>query len=142
MNAQEILPANLDVRVIERSGVTSVLVKPLALSMGLDWAGEYLKLVANPTRWAVRIAAANPGRGGAADSMACIPLRLLPGWLMEVDPSQVRPEITAWLIGFQAGRRTAQHACPSRRCARRRSPALSRAALPGATTAGGTGTVH
>jgi len=105
MNAQEnlrsLLPAALGGQSIELNGESYVLLGPLVVSMGLDWEGQHQKLAADPSRWGLVISATSSCCEGVADSMAALPLRMLPGWLMGIDVAEAHPEIRSWLTGFQ-----------------------------------------
>jgi len=74
-------------------------MKPIVEGMGLSWQGQHEKLSQNKERWGIRVIL-TPSEGGHQQSI-CLPLRKLPGWLMTIHPSRVKPEIRETVIAYQ-----------------------------------------
>ncbi|MEQ0776160.1 phage antirepressor N-terminal domain-containing protein [Paraburkholderia tropica] len=77
-----------DLRIVEHIGQPYTPMKPIVAGMGLTWHGQHVKLKANAHRWGIldlRI----PSAGGP-QTMICVPLRKLPGWLASIEPGKVK----------------------------------------------------
>lgn len=74
--------------IINNEGNPFTPMKPIAEAMGLDWAGQFTKLKANSARWGIEEISI-PSNGGE-QSMSCLPLRKLPGWMMTIHPNKVK----------------------------------------------------
>jgi phage antirepressor YoqD-like protein len=80
-------------------GIPYAPMKPIVEGMGLDWSAQFKKLSENKERWGIAITAI-PSGGGQQDAI-CLPLRKLPGWLMTIQPTRVKPEIRETVIAYQ-----------------------------------------
>lgn len=74
-------------------------MKPIVEGMGLNWDSQNDKLRNNASRWGIAIIAI-PSSGGEQKTV-CMPLRKLPGWLMTIQPSRVKPEIREKILRYQ-----------------------------------------
>lgn len=74
-------------------------MKPIVEGMGLSWQGQHEKLSQNKDRWGIRVIL-TPSEGGQQQTI-CLPLRKLPGWLMTIQPTRVKPEIRETVIAYQ-----------------------------------------
>ena len=74
--------------IINQDGIPFTPMKPICEAMGLDWAGQFTKLKANSARWGIEEISI-PSNGGE-QSMSCLPLRKLPGWMMTIHPNKVK----------------------------------------------------
>ncbi len=74
-------------------------MKPIVEGMGLDWRSQQRKLASLQERWGMVIMTI-PSEGGAQETL-CMPLRKLPGWLMTIHPTRVKPEIREKIIQYQ-----------------------------------------
>lgn len=73
-------------------------MKPIVEGMGMDWASQFTKLKQRFAKGIVEIAI--PSVGGV-QTMICLALRKLNGWLQTISPNKVRPEIRDNVIQYQ-----------------------------------------
>lgn len=103
MTAQAIIPVpfrDTSLTLIDREGEPFAAMRPIVEGMGLDWPTQFTKL--KGTRFASTVGEIpTVAEDGKQRSMTCLPLRKLPGWLMSIYPSKVRPEIRETVIAFQ-----------------------------------------
>lgn len=76
-----------------------VAMRPIVEAIGLDWAGQTVKLNKNKERYGCCVIA-TPSNGGIQD-MLFIPLRKLNGWLFSINPEKVRPDLKETVIQYQ-----------------------------------------
>lgn len=74
-------------------------MKPIVEGMGLAWQVQHRKLDSNKERWGITMMVI-PSKSGDQETL-CMPLRKLPGWLMTIHPSRVKPEIREKIIQYQ-----------------------------------------
>lgn len=74
-------------------------MKPIVEGMGLDWRSQASKFRSNKDRWGV-VLITTPTNGSDQDAI-CLPLRKLPGWLMTLQPSRIKPEIREKVVMYQ-----------------------------------------
>ena len=74
-------------------------MKPIVEGMGLDWRSQQRKLASVQERWGMVIMTI-PSKSGDQETL-CMPLRKLPGWLMTIHPTRVKPEIREKIIQYQ-----------------------------------------
>ncbi|EAY56038.1 MAG: probable antirepressor protein (Ant) [Leptospirillum rubarum] len=87
--------------LVEQNNEPYTPMKPIVEGMGLDWKSQYQKLVSNNERTCmVMITIQVPGDTQSRETL-CMPLRKLPGWLMTIHPSRVKPEIREKVIAYQ-----------------------------------------
>ncbi|MDW7782321.1 phage antirepressor N-terminal domain-containing protein [Morganella morganii] len=75
-----------------------VPMKPIIEGMGMDWASQFTKL---KKRFAKGIAEITIPSKGGEQSMLCLALRKLAGWLHTISPNKVKPEIRDKVIRYQ-----------------------------------------
>ncbi|MCO8166817.1 phage antirepressor N-terminal domain-containing protein [Pseudomonas sp. 21LCFQ02] len=86
--------------LVDFGGQPFVPMKPIVDGMGLDWKGQYDKLQSgrfNSTMVIIPTVALD----GKVRDMSCLPLRKLPGWLMSIHASKVRPECREDVLAYQ-----------------------------------------
>ncbi|NUD60485.1 hypothetical protein HUC08_21170 [Escherichia coli] len=76
--------------VVNHNGEPYTPMKPIVEGMGMDWASQFTKLKQRFAKGIVEIAI--PSVGGV-QTMICLALRKLNGWLQTISPNKVRPEI-------------------------------------------------
>ncbi|WP_047686398.1 MULTISPECIES: phage antirepressor N-terminal domain-containing protein [Xenorhabdus] len=84
--------------VVEYNNEPYVPMKPIAEGMGMDWKSQLTKLNQRFSKGMVEITI--PTKGGS-QSMACLALRKLSGWLTTIYPNKVKPEIKDKVIRYQ-----------------------------------------
>ena len=88
--------------LVEQNNEPYTPMKPIVEGMGLDWGGQHKKFSTDPSRWGcislkgIQVPGDTQGR-----ETLCIPLRKLPGWLMTIHPSRVKPEIREKILQYQ-----------------------------------------
>ena len=88
--------------LIEQNDEPYTPMKPIVEGMGLTWHGQFQKLQRNSDRWGcipitgIQIPGDTQGR-----ETFCMPLRKLPGWLMTIQPTRVKPEIREKILRYQ-----------------------------------------
>lgn len=101
--SNQLIPVNFygaDLCLIDKDGEPYVAMRPVAEGIGLDWSAQRQKLQGE--RWKSTVGLiATVGSDGKRREMLCLPLRKLPGWLMGIEPSRVRPEIRNKVIQYQ-----------------------------------------
>lgn len=86
--------------LVEKDGQPFVPMKPVVEGIGLDWGGQHKKLAGNEKRWGVSVMEI-PSAGGM-QSIVCLPLRKLAGWLTTVQASRIKdPSVKAKVIDYQ-----------------------------------------
>ena len=88
-----------DLYVVEHNGQPYTPMKPVVLGMGLDWAAQFSKLKANPSRWGIAEIAIPTISG--VQSMICLPLRKLFGWLSGINIGKIRESLRERVTVFQ-----------------------------------------
>ena len=84
--------------VVNHNGEPYTPMKPIVEGMGMDWASQFTKLKQRFAKGIVEIAI--PSVGGV-QTMICLALRKLNGWLQTISPNKVRPEIRDNVIQYQ-----------------------------------------
>lgn len=84
--------------VVNFNGEPYVPMKPIVEGMGLDWMGQYRKLTQRFSKGIEEMSI--PTKGGE-QSMLCLALRKLAGWLHTISPNKVKPEIRDKVIKYQ-----------------------------------------
>ena len=84
--------------VVNYNGQPYVPMKPIIGGMGMDWASQFTKL---KKRFAKGIAEITIPSKGGEQSMLCLALRKLAGWLHTISPNKVKPEIRDKVIRYQ-----------------------------------------
>lgn len=84
---------------IFHEGQPFVAMRPIVENIGIDWAGQTVKLKKQKEKFG-RCDIATPSNGGV-QSMLCLPLKKLNGWLFSINPERVRADIKDKLIQYQ-----------------------------------------
>ncbi|WP_272515451.1 phage antirepressor N-terminal domain-containing protein [Providencia sp. PROV214] len=84
--------------VVNYNGEPHVPMKPIVEGMGLDWKSQFSKIKSRFSKGMVEITI--PTKGGE-QSMICLALRKLAGWLHTISPNKVKPEIRDKVIQYQ-----------------------------------------
>ncbi|KNZ82534.1 antirepressor [Providencia stuartii] len=84
--------------VVEYNNEPYVPMKPIVEGMGLDWKSQFSKIKSRFSKGMVEITI--PTKGGE-QSMLCLALRKLAGWLHTINPNKVKPEIRDKVIQYQ-----------------------------------------
>lgn len=84
--------------IVNYNGEPYVPMKPIVEGMGLDWMGQYRKLTQRFSKGIEEMSI--PTKGGD-QSMICLALRKLAGWLHTISPNKVKPEIRDKVIQYQ-----------------------------------------
>ncbi len=78
-----------------------VAMRSICESMGLDWNGQYQRILRNevlaPTMCVTHMVAAD----GKTREVVTLPLDLLNGWLFGIDASRVKPELKEMVLRYQ-----------------------------------------
>ena len=88
--------------LVDVNGEPYTPMKPIVEGMGLDWGGQHKKITAVDSRWGcISLKGIEvPGDIQGRETL-CMPLRKLPGWLMTIHPTRVKPEIREKIIQYQ-----------------------------------------
>ncbi len=81
------------------TGVAYVAMRPIVENIGIDWAGQTVKLKKQKEKFGC-CDIATPSKGGV-QSMLFLPLKKLNGWLFSINPERVRADIRDKLIAYQ-----------------------------------------
>lgn len=84
--------------VVNYNGQPYVPMKPIVEGMGLTWQSQFEKLKQRFSKGITEIVI--PSKGGE-QSMLCLALRKLAGWLHTISPNKVKPEIRGKVIRYQ-----------------------------------------
>ncbi|WP_337137020.1 phage antirepressor N-terminal domain-containing protein [Morganella morganii] len=84
--------------VVNYNGQPYTPMKPIVEGMGLDWKSQFNKIKSRFAKGMVEITI--PTKGGE-QSMLCLALRKLAGWLHTISPNKVKPEIRNKVIRYQ-----------------------------------------
>ncbi|QAY87212.1 phage antirepressor N-terminal domain-containing protein [Pseudomonas arsenicoxydans] len=86
--------------LVERDGQPFVPMKPVVEGMGLAWQTQHRKLMAGRFASVITMMVTT-GFDGKQYEMACLPLKKLPGWLMSIHASKVRPDLRENVLAYQ-----------------------------------------
>lgn len=84
---------------IFHEGQPFVAMRPIVENIGIDWAGQTVKLKKQKEKFGC-CDISTPSNGGV-QSMLCLPLKKLNGWLFSINPERVRADIKDKLIQYQ-----------------------------------------
>ncbi len=84
--------------IVNHNGEPYVPMKPIVEGMGLTWQSQFEKLKQRFSKGITEIVI--PSKGGE-QSMICLALRKLAGWLHTISPNKVKPEIRDKVIQYQ-----------------------------------------
>lgn len=88
------------VAVFEHNGQPYVSMKQICEDLGLDWPSQIQRIKRRPVLSKRGALIALPTAGGV-QKVFCLPLSLLNVWLIGIETSRVRPEVSARLIQYQ-----------------------------------------
>ncbi|MBV7694030.1 phage antirepressor N-terminal domain-containing protein [Limnobaculum sp. M2-1] len=84
--------------IINHVGEPYTPMKPIVEGMGLDWSSQFTKL---KKRFSKGIAEITIPSEGGEQTMVCLALRKLAGWLNTISPNKVNPNIKENVIRYQ-----------------------------------------
>lgn len=85
--------------IVDRNGEPYTPMKPIVEGMGLAWQSQHKKLTSNSERWGITMMVI-PSLD-RNNSVTCIPLRKLFGWLQTLQPNRIREDIRDKVIQYQ-----------------------------------------
>ncbi|MCE7583337.1 phage antirepressor N-terminal domain-containing protein [Vibrio fluvialis] len=85
--------------IVEHNGEPFTPMRPIVEGMGMDWASQFKKLKTNSSRWGVVVMTIPSVDRN--NSVTCIPLRKLFGWLQTLQPNRIREDIRDKVIQYQ-----------------------------------------
>ncbi|MBI2882864.1 MAG: phage antirepressor N-terminal domain-containing protein [Candidatus Methylomirabilis oxyfera] len=85
--------------VIDINGEPYVVMRTIVEALGLDWAGQYAKLMTQRERWGVEITQL-PSPGGP-QSTVVMPLRKFSGWINSLNINKVHNDVRHKIAMFQ-----------------------------------------
>lgn len=100
MNAQ-LLPvtfAGSTLFIINQDNHPFVPMRPVVEGMGLDWKSQFTKL---KQRFATSVVEITTPTKSGAQSMVCLPLSKLAGWMYSISPNKVKPELREKVVRYQ-----------------------------------------
>lgn len=84
--------------IVNFNGEPYTPMKPIVEGMGITWQGQLEKIKSRFPKGVTEIVI--PSAGGS-QSMTCLALRKLNGWLQTINPNKVKPEIRETVIQYQ-----------------------------------------
>lgn len=87
--------------LVEKDGQPFTAMKPVVEGMGLDWGGQHKKLTSEARWGCISFKGIQLPGDSQRRELVVMPLRKLPGWLMTLQPSRVRPEIREKVVQYQ-----------------------------------------
>ncbi|WP_236641682.1 phage antirepressor N-terminal domain-containing protein [Rodentibacter pneumotropicus] len=89
-----------DLITLKVEDVIYTAVRPLVEAIGLDWAGQTVKLNKNKDKFNC-CDISTVGADGKIRKMLCMPLKKLNGWLFSINPEKVRSDLKEKVIRYQ-----------------------------------------
>ncbi|OOF84656.1 antirepressor [Rodentibacter ratti] len=89
-----------DLITLKVEDVIYTAVRPLVEAIGLDWAGQTVKLNKNKDKFNC-CDISTVGADGKVRKMLCMPLKKLNGWLFSINPEKVRSDLKEKVIRYQ-----------------------------------------
>ena len=88
--------------LVDVNGEPYTPMKPIVEGMSLDWSSQFTKLKSDQKRWGSIVinTIQVPGDTQSRETVM-MPLRKLPGWLMTIHPTRVKPEIRETILRYQ-----------------------------------------
>ena len=86
--------------LVERDGQPFVPMRPVVEGMGLAWQTQHRKLMSGRFASVITMMVTT-GVDGKQYEMACLPLKKLPGWLMSIHASKVKPSLRDNVLAYQ-----------------------------------------
>ncbi|BBE92765.1 TPA: phage antirepressor N-terminal domain-containing protein [Haemophilus influenzae] len=88
-----------EVTLVDNNGVAYVAMREIVEGIGLNWASQSVKLNQNSRKFGC-CDIATPTNGGI-QSMLCMPIKKLNGWLFSINPNKVRADLKERLENYQ-----------------------------------------
>ncbi|EQA03249.1 phage antirepressor N-terminal domain-containing protein [Glaesserella parasuis] len=88
-----------DLITLKFNDVAYTAVRPIVEALGLSWGSQSIKLNKNREKFGC-FDIETPTNGGM-QSMLCMPLKKLNGWLFSINPEKVRPDLKDRVIQYQ-----------------------------------------
>ncbi|MCT8549977.1 phage antirepressor N-terminal domain-containing protein, partial [Glaesserella parasuis] len=88
-----------DLITLKFNDVAYTAVRPIVEALGLSWGSQSIKLNKNRDKFGC-FDIETPTNGGM-QSMLCMPLKKLNGWLFSINPEKVRPDLKDRVIQYQ-----------------------------------------
>ncbi|WP_256856273.1 phage antirepressor N-terminal domain-containing protein [Rodentibacter genomosp. 2] len=89
-----------DLITLKVENVIYTAVRPIVEAIGLDWAGQTVKLNKNKDKFNC-CDISTVGADGKIRKMLCMPLKKLNGWLFSINPEKVRSDLKEKVIRYQ-----------------------------------------
>jgi hypothetical protein len=81
-------------------GLGVVALRPIVEGMGLNWPSQYQRIQRDPILKEGVVMMTTPSGGGEQQTV-CLPLQMLPGWLMGIEANRVNESIRGKVIRYQ-----------------------------------------
>lgn len=88
-----------EITLVDNNGVAYVAMREVVEGIGLSWGSQSIKLNKNREKFGC-FDIATPTNGGI-QSMLCMPIKKLNGWLFSINPNKVRSDLKARLENYQ-----------------------------------------
>lgn len=88
-----------DLITLKFNDVAYTAIRPIVEALGLSWGSQSIKLNKNRDKFGC-FDIATPTNGGI-QSMLCMPIKKLNGWLFSINPEKVRPDLKEKVIQYQ-----------------------------------------
>ena len=88
-----------EITLVDNNGVAYVAMREVVEGIGLSWGSQSIKLTKNREKFGC-FDIATPTNGGI-QSMLCMPIKKLNGWLFSINPNKVRSDLKARLKNYQ-----------------------------------------
>ncbi|OIT25336.1 phage antirepressor N-terminal domain-containing protein [Glaesserella parasuis] len=88
-----------DLITLKFNDVAYTAVRPIVEALGLSWGSQSIKLNKNREKFGC-FDIETPTNGGM-QSMLCMPIKKLNGWLFSINPEKVRPDLKDRVIQYQ-----------------------------------------
>ena len=85
---------------VKTDEVVYVPIKPICENLGIAWSGQLVKINNDPTLSKAITEIVIPSNGGP-QTVICLQLKYMYGWLMKLNPSKVAPHVSDKLIQYQ-----------------------------------------
>lgn len=87
---------------IEHEGQQYVAMRNIVENLGIDWKSQYTKLKNHPILGSTVVLITTVAEDGKLREAVCLPLKMLNGWLLSIDPRKVREALRERLIRYQS----------------------------------------
>ena len=89
------------------TGEILIPIRPICEQLGVDWSAQYRRLQRDPVLnealkgVAITTTPSKDGRGGGKQTLLCLPIEFLNGWLFGISANRVKEEVRDRLIRYQ-----------------------------------------